>query len=81
MQHCHNALIFYTRIIMTMAAPPRLPQPQNPAPPSLAPVDLRERWMDTRYVSGEAQNSIHQILLEEDLALRGHVGAQVRVQC
>lgn len=41
-------------------------------------MDLRERWMDTRYASGEAENAEHIVLMEEDMALRGNVEAQVR---
>ena len=46
----------------------------------LAPMDLRDRWMDRRYVSSEdAENSEQIVAMEEDLALRGNVAAQRRV--
>ena len=55
------------------------PQNQETVIP-VSPMDLRERWMDTRYISGEdAENAEHLVQMEEDMALRGNVDAQRRV--
>ena len=70
--HCHESLSWHLGLTS------RSWLPQNPAPPPRAPMDLRERWMDARFVdSVGVSSSLHQIQFEEDLALRGHLDSQV----